>query len=99
MTGRFRFAVRQARLERDIPEVPGGNFSRPNIGFALSGKIRQGESAAVDFNQRAYNSPELFSLEQFGQVELRDFYTALIHRRVPSHVRLEVARYRTIRHG
>src|SRR5262249_5671193 len=99
MTGGLGFPARQARLERDIAEVPGGDFSRPNIGFALSGKIREGESAAVDFNQRAHNSPELFLLEQFEQVDLGDFYAALIHRRVSGYVRLEVTRYKTIRHG
>src|SRR5262249_24031966 len=72
-TGRFCFAVRQTRLQRHIAEVPGGDFSRPNIGFALSGKIRRRESAAVDFNQRAYNSLELLSIEQFEQVDLGDF--------------------------
>ena len=70
-----------------------------NVAFAPPDKVRQRESVTVDFNQRAHNSPELLSLEQFEQVDLADFYAALICRRVPGYVRLEVTRYRTIRHG
>jgi hypothetical protein len=50
MTGHFRFAARKTPFERNVTQIPRGDFSRSNIGLALPGKIRQAESAPVDFN-------------------------------------------------